>query len=402
MIFTLLACDPYAGWPDPLTVYPYVYTPEADVADYEQVRWETETWDPATDTAEVGLYLQKALLHRPGAPVETLEHFALMNAALPPLSGPPDLSFAGDVMWVGENWSSFAAPAAGLLDGAWRQGNLETPVSSLHATEPAELGLYRYNAPESMLDALPFHGLQLNNNHSLDVDDDGLEATVAAVVARGYTGTGVDTHAVVEVDGRTVTLLSYTWGLNRRDMTSTHELFVVPFGHPEPPSLTAIEADIAAAEGTVVVLLHWGFEYEYYPDPVFMQQARAMVAAGADIVVGSGPHVAQPAELCHVNDPSVVPGVGTCSVRDASGEPREAVIFYSLGNFGTTMPTLPCQAGIVGSVRLGEPIELGWSGAITLQDGDLSVWPLDDVLDDGDRRDEAERLEAHLGAGWKR
>jgi hypothetical protein len=97
-----------------------------------------------------------------------------------------------------------------------------------------------------------------------------------------------------------------------------------------------------------------------------------------------------------------VPGVGTCSLRDASGEPRQAAIFYSLGNFGTTMPTLPCQAGIVGSVRLGDTLELGWAGAITLQDGDLSVWPLDDVLDDSERRDEAERLEAHLGAGWKR
>lgn len=413
LLLLLAACDAdpagYAAWPDPLTVYPWVYTPEVDLEPYEEVRWETETWDPATDSDMVAGYLTKALLHRPGAPEESLAHFEAMRETLPRVSDGVSLSFVGDVMWVGENWSAFATPAAGLLDGDLRIGNLETPTSPDHSTEPAELGLYRFNAPPEMLDGLPLDVVQLNNNHSLDVEDSGLEATVAEVEARGLVGVGVDSHATVEVGGLRVAMLSYTWGINRRDITSTHELFVVPFGHiGEDIDLGGIGDDIAAARAdgadSVVVLVHWGYEYEYYPDPHFLQLGREIVALGADVIVGEGPHVAQPAELCHVNDPEAVPGVGTCSVRTEDGEARTAAILYSLGNFGTTMPTLPCQAGIVATVTLDPDVTgLGWAAAVTLEGEDgLEIRPLADELDDSDRAAEMERLEAHLGTGWAR
>src|SRR5205085_10888931 len=42
----LLGCDPYALWPEPEEVFPWVYTPETDLPDYADVRVETETWTP--------------------------------------------------------------------------------------------------------------------------------------------------------------------------------------------------------------------------------------------------------------------------------------------------------------------------------------------------------------------
>ena len=81
MLLTLLGCDPYADWPEAESVFPWVYTPETDLEDYEEVRWETETWDPTTDTEMAGLYLQKALNHREGAPDESLAHFDVMRQA---------------------------------------------------------------------------------------------------------------------------------------------------------------------------------------------------------------------------------------------------------------------------------------------------------------------------------
>jgi len=244
------------------------------------------------------------------------------------------------------------------------------------------------------------------------VDDAGLEATVAEVAARDLMAIGVDTHAAVDVGGHSIAILSYTWGLNRRDITSAHDLFIVPFGHldldPFGPEIDALGDDITAVRAggaqTVVVLVHWGYEYEYYPDPHYLRLGRRLVELGADVVVGQGPHVAQPAELCHVNDPAMVPGIGTCSVRTEDGAPRTAAILYSLGNFGTTMPTLPCQAGIVASVSVGPDVTgLGWAAAVTVDTADgLQVLPLADVLDDSDRAAEAARLDAHLGVGWKR
>ena len=397
MIPLLLACDPYADWPAPGSYFPYVYQPEADVEAYEEVAWETETWTPEDDPDQLALYLLKAQMHRPGAPDEVVEHFA--GQAVPPLAGAPTISAVGDVMWVGDNWSHFADGAAALLDGSTRVGNLETPVSALHSTEPGALGLYAFNAPDTMLEGLPLDLVQLNNNHSLDAGDDGLAATLESVAAHGYAHTGVDAHRALEG----VAWHAYTWGTNVRE-SSAFELFIEPFGHEDPIiDWHRVARDFAEVEAQHrVVLLHWGYEYEYYPRPQFMVAAREFIALGADLVLGQGPHVVQPVELCSVNRPEVVPGVGACSLRTDDGEPRTAAVVYSLGNFATAMATVPCQVGIVASILLDEGgvAGLGWEAVATV-DGP-EVLPLDSLLDAADYAAESARLDEHLGRGWRR
>jgi len=410
LLALLLGCDPYRAWPDEEAVFPYVYTPETDLEAYEEVRWETETWDPEDGGPEPALYLLKAVRHRPSAPVESLDHFDRMRPQIPaPDAGDLALSFVGDAMWIADNHAAFADAVAGLLDGDLRVGNLETPTSPDHPTDLGALGLYRFNSPPALLDGLPLDLVQVNNNHALDVGDAGLEATVAELDARGILHTGIDGHALVEVAGRQIAFLSYTWGLNERDVESAHELFVVPFGHlDEDIDLSGIGDDIRAARSdgaeTVVLLLHWGFEYEYYPDPHFLVLARQMVALGADLIVGQGPHVAQPPEICHVNDPEVVPGVGTCSVRTPDGEPRTAAVLYSLGNFETIMATPQCRAGLVATVTLaeGEVTGLGWTPVANVEPAPHALYPLDDLLDDPEWAEESDRLDAHLGRSWRR
>lgn len=398
----------YDRWPDPETVYPYVYTPEEDLEPWADVRWETETWDPATDLDRVAQYLLKAENHRPGAPEESLVHFEQMRAQIPPLGSGIRLSLVGDIMWVGSNWSAFSAPVAHLLDGDLRAGNLETPTSPAHPTGPGELGLYAFNAPTSMLDGLPFDLLQLNNNHSLDAGNEGLEATLDEVQQRGILPLGVDTQTSVRVGDLEVAFLGYTWGINVRDVSPARELFIVPFGHlDEPLDLDqTVEAIRSARDGAdaVVVMLHWGFEYEYYPDPHFMQIARRLIAAGADVVVGSGPHVVQPPELCHVNRPPMRPGIGTCSVRAENSEERTAAILYSLGNFATRMPTLPAQVGIVATVSLDPDVSgLGWAAVASIDGtGGREVVALDSLVGEPTFDEESARLDTHLGEAWRR
>lgn len=404
--------DPYADWPDPSETFPWGVPAETDLAPYEEVRWETETWDPFVDQALAAQYLIKASQHRQGAPPEVVEHHRLMNAALPALTGEGvRLSFVGDVMWLGTSWSSFALSVAGLLDGDLRIGNLETPVVAGESTDLDDLGLYTFNAPPELLDGLPLDALQLNNNHSVDLGDDGLEATLAVVASRGFVGTGVDSHALVDVGGLRIALLSYTWGLNGRGPSDRHELFVVPFGHIQDGELdlTGLEGDVVAARAggadVVVVLPHWGFEYEYYADPWFLQIGRRMVEAGADLVVGSGPHVVQPVEVCAVNQPAEVPAIGRCSVRSAGGE-RTAAILYSLGNFDTVQPTIPVRTGLVATVDVGPSgvLGLGWEAVVTVPGGDgKEVRPLAELAeDDVDYAIERGRLRAHIGADWER
>lgn len=409
-LFALLACDPYAAWPDPATVFPATYTPEEGLEPYQEVRWETETWDPAEDLDLAGLYLLKAANHRPGAPAESLAHFAAMRGAVPPLTGAGvRLSFVGDVMTMGPDpptYAGWADAVAPWLDGDLRLGNLESPTSPEHPFEPEELpGLYAFNTPPAILDGLPLDVVQLTNNHALDLGDDGLEATLAEVTGRGFTPVGVDAHAVVDVGGLTIAVLAYTWGLNVREVDTAHDLFVVPFGHPDT-DLSRPLAEIAAARAeadAVVVLAHWGYEYEYYPDPHFLGLARELVAAGADVIVGQGPHVVQPAERCAVNRPEVVPGVGTCSVRSDDGAPRDALVLYSVGDFGTQVPTLPCQVGVIATVELDpDVVGAGWVPVAAVQGAAVAVVPLSDMVTDAAYASEHDRLRAHLGAAWAR
>ncbi len=401
------AGDPYAAWPeDPTTVFPYVFAPDPEAPDYAYARWETETW--ALTDPEAGAYLRKVGLHYETAPPEVVEHFQRAGAAIAPPEGEGiELSFAGDVLWIEDNYGHFADGVADLTTADLRVANLETVASAEHEAGKGGLPV-RFNAPQEMLDNLPFDVLQLNNNHTLDQDDLGAESTKAALEARGYTTTGIDTHPTVDVEGRQVALLSYTWGLNRRDVTSAHELFVVPFGHLDAPvDLSRIGDDIAAARAGgadhVVLLLHWGYEFEHYPDPHFLQLARQMVAMGADVVAGEGPHVVQPAELCHVNRPEVVPGVGTCSVRSEDGVARTAAILYSLGNFTNDVPDrVEVETGIIAKVGLGERGVTGMTWTpVTLRWDPVRVEPLAEHLEEEARAAESARLDAHLGAGWR-
>jgi hypothetical protein len=421
--FLLAACDPYASWPDPTEVFPWRYTPETDLPAYATVRVETETWVPLVDVEETGLYIQKSVYHKATAPYEERVHFGLVRPAIPPLTPrDPRMSFVGDIMRFDGNWAGFADPVADRLEGI-RVGNLETPVSREHPTDPdelsAEFGIYAFNSPPELVAGLPLDVVQINNNHSLDLGDRGLELTHEEVVASGRSAIGMDENlAWAEADDLRVAVLSYTWGLNPPGGSapaapSVHDLHVVPFGHlDEDIDLQPIRRQVRAArvDGAthVVLLLHWGFEYEYFPDPHFLQLGRELVGLGADLVVGSGPHVVEPAEICDVNRPRAVPGIGRCSVRDLD-DPRQrtAAILYSLGDFGTDLATVPLQVGVVAtaSLRPGAGVTgLGWEAVASTDapgSGQVMV-PLEDLTEDPVYAEEAARLDALLGTSWKR
>ena len=63
--------------------------------------------------------------------------------------------------------------------------------------------------------------------------------------------------------------------------------------------LQQVLRDIATARDTadvIIVLVHWGVEYDDTPSVDQRRWARRMVDAGADLIVGNHPHVSQPIE----------------------------------------------------------------------------------------------------------
>jgi poly-gamma-glutamate synthesis protein (capsule biosynthesis protein) len=75
----------------------------------------------------------------------------------------------------------------------------------------------------------------------------------------------------------------------------------------------AVRAARAQADA-VVVSLHWGMEYQHEPTARQREIARRLAEAGADLILGTHPHVLQPVEAL-----------------EAGG--RRALVAYSLGNF---------------------------------------------------------------------
>ncbi|WP_308638712.1 CapA family protein [Paenibacillus silvisoli] len=178
--------------------------------------------------------------------------------------------------------------------------NLETPIT-LRGT-PAENKEYVYKSSPDALPALKESGIDLvnlANNHTLDQGEEGLLDTIAHLDEAGIPNMGAgrdDSEAfkpvLLEANGVSVAYI----GLTR----------VVPVGswkagknHPglaETYDSTRAVAAIKEAEklaDVVVVMVHWGIEREDWPNNDQKRLAHEYIDAGADLVIGSHPHVLQ-------------------------------------------------------------------------------------------------------------
>lgn len=206
-----------------------------------------------------------------------------------------------------------------LRDDEIAFANLETPlVDDVHdpvTGSPPVLG-----ASPAAARGLAEAGLDVlgcANNHAHDQDASGMARTVEALRAAGLVAVGADLDPdraygaeYVERDGVRVAFLSYTERINRPAGRTAPRATVAWIKQRDPT-----EALLAARERADVVVLavHWSHDFVTRPHLRQRQRARAWINAGADLIVGTGPHVLQEVER--------VPS------------PRgEAVIAYSLGN----------------------------------------------------------------------
>lgn len=117
------------------------------------------------------------------------------------------------------------------------------------------------------------------NNHSSDYGKQSYDDTLAALDAEGIEAFGHDRIAYMDVNGVKVALIG------------TYEL-------AEHEGIRqSMEANIQAARDAgaqlVLVYVHWGVEREYVPNATQVHLGHAAIDAGADLVIGSHPHVIQ-------------------------------------------------------------------------------------------------------------
>lgn len=198
-------------------------------------------------------------------------------------------------------------------------GNLEGTLSTARASKcdsATSKTCYAFKAPPAYAAALAWAGfdvMSLANNHAHDYLDLGLAQTRATLDANGLAYTGLPGQvAVREAKGIRVAFVAfspYPWNADIGDV----------------PRAQALVRAAARKADVVIVLMHAGAEGagrthtpagaerafgEFRGDPRAF--AHAMVDAGADAVLGSGPHVIR-------------------GIERYDGKP----IAYSLGNFAS-------------------------------------------------------------------
>jgi hypothetical protein len=200
--------------------------------------------------------------------------------------------------------------AFGNLEGVLQDGG----EARKQCSNPAHCYLFR--TPSHFVQQLKeagFDAMTLANNHARDFGEEGRSNSMAVLAATGIRHSGRDgDYASWDVKGKKVALIAFApfAGANNMldpelvqerilELDRRHDIVLVSFH--------------GGAEGADVARVPFATEYyhgENRGDVV--EFARLAVEAGADLVIGHGPHVPRALELYH-----------------------ERLIAYSLGNFAT-------------------------------------------------------------------
>ena len=268
----------------------------------------------------------------------------------------------------------YALIANSLADADYTIANLETTVGKYK--DKAYSGYPRFNAPESLLDAVKDAGidfLTLANNHMLDRFGEGMVTTVNWVEKYGFDHGGANrtkkeknTPVVVNVKGVKIGFLCYTQMTN--DMEEKCSPRVVQYGinYIKQADFRKDVAALKKAGAEVIIALpHWGKEYKREPGSTAKSNAKKLVAAGVDVILGSHPHVVQPIEYI--------------KTTDKDGNERVGLVAYSLGNFISNMTERYTDSGIILDFTLQEQEDGGFL-AVDVGVVPLYVWNRDDMV----------------------
>ncbi len=196
--------------------------------------------------------------------------------------------------------------------------NLETTLSDRHFS-----GYPHFCAPWQLARDLKACGadfLTTNNNHSCDKGAEGIKKTLHFLDSLGifHTGTFADTTAWLQETPHylrhgqfKIALLSYTYGTNGIPVPNGQVVSLIDT-FTMKRQISKARLDSAT---NIIVFVHWGTEYANQQNAGQEKLAAFLHEQGADIVIGSHPHVVQPLEY-------VLRGQDTCGIT-----------VYSLGNF---------------------------------------------------------------------
>ncbi len=241
-------------------------------------------------------------------------------------------------------------------------GNLELTLPG----KPPYNGYPMFRSPDDLATALKEAGFDLlvtANNHSNDSRGSGVANTINTLQKTGFYHTGTfrnlaersNSYPLMVYKGNfKLAFLNYTYGTN---------------GVPtDPPTIVnlidtvQIKKDLAEARARkphfIIVVMHWGLEYQLKENDEQRRLAKLLIRNGADLVIGAHPHVVQPIRTERVTMPD--------------GSYKEAIVVYSLGNFISNQQQPNTDGGILFQVDLLK--QKGSPRVVVGSNGVIPVW----------------------------
>lgn len=224
--------------------------------------------------------------------------------------------YLGAATGAGYDFSPVYAGVADVIGGAdIALVNQETMLG-----EGNYSGYPRFCSPVEVGSALAgagFDVINIANNHSLDMGEEGFIFTLAALSKNAECVIGDGGVKMIERNGIKIAFLSYTYATN-------YGLSPCVSRYDE----SRVRADMKEARSSadaVVVMMHWGVEYDtprdyetFEPTDEQKDAAALLCSLGADVIVGTHPHVIERAEWIEEGG-------------------HRAICAYSLGNFVSNM-----------------------------------------------------------------
>ena len=200
-------------------------------------------------------------------------------------------------------------------------------------------GYPQFSSPDELAVAAKDAGFDVlvnANNHACDRRKAGIVRTINVLDSLQITHTGTfindaqrnETYPlIIKKNNFRLAILNYTYGTNG-----------IPVPKPTVVNLldsTVIQKDLTKAKSLnpdkIIVITHWGTEYQNKPNARQEKWCRFLFNNGADIVIGSHPHVIQPMSWD----------------KDA-----DRFVVYSLGNFISNQRAMPKDGGLVVNLTL--------------------------------------------------
>ncbi len=213
-------------------------------------------------------------------------------------------------------------------------GNLET---TLTGPQYPFSGYPRFNSPPELAKNLKESGFDVlftANNHSLDYGEVGILNTIDHIESAGLAFVGTARCFKEQAEGFRVTIqtidiafYAYTYGTNGIPVPRGKEYLVSLLDENQIIEDT-LRAKNDHGVDVVIVSLHWGQEYQRLPTEEQRELARRLIDAGVDVIIGSHPHVVQPAEILNT-------------------ENHSGLVLYSLGNFISNQRNRYRDSGII-------------------------------------------------------